>query len=356
MGGAVGPETQEGHVESDLDAESGASPLLRASSEPLVTLMPAAPMYSWTERAHMLVGRLLQLGLSASGEAQSVSGAHRPSPTFQCPLCCEDVSEENRVVLAQCCSVHHGCCRTCMRRYISGLVADGRVESIRCPVKETCGSVVQSFELLHLTDDETFSKYERFRRMHVDPSLRQCPKCDVLCQPSRDVEGGIILEMQCRQCLAEFCYHHSNAHAGQSCEAYRRRLDEDEQHALALDTETKPCPGCGILTDKISGCNHMTCPRCGTEWCWICGDGIEDVGTHFSADNPKGSKQFQDTEDPLTYVHYVLCCLCFSFFLGAVLIPLGVYLSQQKFKNLLFWVLLACCCCRCRGSSDNRRG
>jgi hypothetical protein len=30
-----------------------------------------------------------------------------------------------------------------------------------------------------------------------------------------------------------------------------------------------PNPNCKLPTEKIDGCNHMTC-RCGTEWCWIC--------------------------------------------------------------------------------------
>lgn len=33
----------------------------------------------------------------------------------------------------------------------------------------------------------------------------------------------------------------------------------------------KNCPKCKARTEKNSGCNHMTCGRCGQEWCWICG-------------------------------------------------------------------------------------
>lgn len=30
------------------------------------------------------------------------------------------------------------------------------------------------------------------------------------------------------------------------------------------------CPNCGFGTEKIDGCNHMTCAKCRYEWCWIC--------------------------------------------------------------------------------------
>jgi hypothetical protein len=35
----------------------------------------------------------------------------------------------------------------------------------------------------------------------------------------------------------------------------------------------KPCPGCGTMTEKISGCGHITClvPQCGAHWCYFCG-------------------------------------------------------------------------------------
>ena len=30
------------------------------------------------------------------------------------------------------------------------------------------------------------------------------------------------------------------------------------------------CPKCAFGTEKIEGCNHMTCPKCRYEYCWIC--------------------------------------------------------------------------------------
>lgn len=314
-------------------------PLLRTWSEPL-------DVYCWTERAHALVGRILQFRPLAPALSQS----------FQCPLCCEDVRGEDRVMLSQCCSVEHGCCRLCMKRYVGSLVADGRVDSIRCPVRETCSSVVQPSEILRLTDRATFVKYERFRQMQGDPSLRQCFNCDTLCSPKRDEEGGIILEMKCHKCGAEFCFHHSNAHAGESCEAYRQQMDEDEHYALSLDTETKPCPGCSILTDKISGCNHMTCSRCKKEWCWMCGDSIDDVSAHFSADNPKGCRQFTEQSTPLTDRDALVFFCCVIMVLGFLVMG-AFWCFHLKLQKWVFWVFTfycVCCCCR-SGATPTRR-
>jgi len=34
---------------------------------------------------------------------------------------------------------------------------------------------------------------------------------------------------------------------------------------------TKPCPSCGAIIEKSSGCDHMTCSRCRCEFCFSCG-------------------------------------------------------------------------------------
>lgn len=47
--------------------------------------------------------------------------------------------------------------------------------------------------------------------------------------------------------------------------------------------ETRECPGCGVATEKSSGCNHITC-TCGTHWCYQCGAAstFGDIYQHMS--------------------------------------------------------------------------
>lgn len=35
---------------------------------------------------------------------------------------------------------------------------------------------------------------------------------------------------------------------------------------------TRQCPGCQTPTQKLGGCNHVTCTHCGIHWCFLCGD------------------------------------------------------------------------------------
>ena len=37
-------------------------------------------------------------------------------------------------------------------------------------------------------------------------------------------------------------------------------------------TNSKPCPKCHTLIEKKSGCDHLRCPLCGTDFCFKCGE------------------------------------------------------------------------------------
>jgi len=43
----------------------------------------------------------------------------------------------------------------------------------------------------------------------------------------------------------------------------------------------KDCPGCNAKTSKSSGCNHITCPKCGEHWCFVC---QEAFGKKYTGD------------------------------------------------------------------------
>jgi hypothetical protein len=53
----------------------------------------------------------------------------------------------------------------------------------------------------------------------------------------------------------------------------------------------KKCPKCSIITEKNNGCNHITCAKCGYQWCWLCNQ--EYNAEHFEGGKCKGFQFFQ---------------------------------------------------------------
>jgi hypothetical protein len=51
----------------------------------------------------------------------------------------------------------------------------------------------------------------------------------------------------------------------------------------------KKCPGCGTMTEKTSGCDHIMCTvnGCGTHWCFFCGakSDVHTIYTHMSTEH-----------------------------------------------------------------------
>ena len=59
----------------------------------------------------------------------------------------------------------------------------------------------------------------------------------------------------------------------------------------AKNNFVKKCPKCSIITEKNNGCNHITCTKCGYQWCWLCNQ--EYNVNHFTGGKCKGFQFFQ---------------------------------------------------------------
>lgn len=249
--------------------------------------------------------------------------------TFRCPVCMENVREQDRFVMECCGQAEHGCCLECSSTYVKGLIQDGRVTHVPCLVGGTsCGSGASEEEVRQLTDDPTYEKFERFRRMQQDRRLRECPGCKVLCHPDEGEDHEIVPQMVCKACHTPFCYYHSNAHPDRPCEEYRREMAREERLLIEGINGVKPCPNpdCGINTEKLSGCNHMTCGSCKIDWCWTCGLAIANVAWHYNPGNPNGCQQFQDSEHVAN--SRLLRCLRVSM-LPVVLVSLLIFFASS---------------------------
>lgn len=227
--------------------------------------------------------------------------------TFRCCVCRENVSTENRSVLAECGRNRHAACRECLVTYMTICINENRVEHLRCPCHGTdgCRSTASTAELKKWLDADTHARYLRFKEMRADPTKRECPGCNALCTPISE-DGKVVPEMTCHVCYTSFCYYHSNAHepTAEACSQYERTVAKQER-ANAGILGAKLCPKCGAPTEKLSGCNHMVC-HCTAEWCWICGKELDNAGWHYNPMNPNSCMQFQTSRDERDVAPYLM--------------------------------------------------
>ena len=228
----------------------------------------------------------------------------RSARAFQCPICLSSEGLTDAFRVAPC---RHAFCSGCLGAYVESRIAAGAT-AIQCPFlgdADRCGTQLCPADVEALiTDPEVLRKYERFRALSADPDMRECPQCGhrQRGQPSPPL-------MTCAECGLQYCFVHGNAHPpDEPCDVYERRCASARTtHWLAQ--HCKPCPKCGAPSQRKSGCNHLRCPQCGEDWCWLCGESIEVVGgglyvSHYSPLNSASrcvGMQYVTPETPNRY-------------------------------------------------------
>eukprot|EP00667_Euglena_gracilis_P010778 EG_transcript_10981 len=216
--------------------------------------------------------------------------------TFMCRICLCYEELGHAFTVPEC---HHQFCLPCLARYLASQITDGQV-TLQCPFigddNVRCSTLLADADVeLVLADPAALAKLQRFRAAREDPTLRGCPACDAL-------QRGDAAEpqMTCTACGAIFCFLHGDAHPPtETCAAFEERSRGQDAVSQAFVNKTsKPCPKCHSLTYKYTGCNHMKCPQCAQDWCWLCGESIHISGPyprHYDRRNPTSScagKQF----------------------------------------------------------------
>ena len=87
-----------------------------------------------------------------------------------------------------------------------------------------------------------------YNKIQLDSTMyygwcKQCQKPHEIAERSCIRESPILTDYECPNCI--------------------------NKNSLLINT--KKCPQCSVLIEKISGCNHIQCTLCNTHWCWECG-------------------------------------------------------------------------------------
>ena len=188
-------------------------------------------------------------------------------------VCFDQYPDSELFFMADCpVGLAHAMCRDCASHHFTLKVTEHKLKGLKCPLfgSDGCQALLGEKELKSIVTAAVFAKFERFAKTDQDPNLRECPNaaCGVLVEPTYKEGGVVVPEMKCGSCGQVFCFYHSTAHDGEDCEAYAKAQALEEERVLNLSA-FKPCPACGLATVKSEGCNHLVCPTCQTQWCWV---------------------------------------------------------------------------------------
>ncbi|KAJ1919948.1 hypothetical protein IWQ60_007110 [Tieghemiomyces parasiticus] len=251
-------------------------------------------------------------------EAQSKRARTELRADTLCEICFSN--EPDTPLYALACG--HWFCVVCYHEYLGHKVRDeGLLTRIQCPTAK-CPNAVDEPSVEMLVSPRDFQRYQRLLlRSFVDDNdvMRWCPAPDctyvVECHTPQSALTSTVPTVRCR-CGHAFCFGCGGGdHQPCICalaKMWIKKCTDDSETSSWIDVHTKVCVKCRAVIEKNGGCNHMTCRKCGHEFCWVCmGSWVEHGRSYYNCNrysekSSQEARQFQ-TKSRATlkrYLHY----------------------------------------------------
>lgn len=196
-----------------------------------------------------------------------------------CEICYDEFSSDNEYALP--CS--HPFCMECWHGFLEDKLAQGsrRILNAVCPDQD-CEERVTGVDVQYVAPElvpawktallKHYVERERFHRFCPGPD------CSMVVIASGEETKG---PFTCEGCEESFCFGClERPHNPARCEDFDEWSKIFGSSKYWVKKNTKPCPGCNSPIEKNQGCNHITCSRCGYDFCWLC---LAHLDTHLMA-------------------------------------------------------------------------
>ena len=203
-----------------------------------------------------------------------------------CFICDEEYMQSNYTTLEKC---SHSFCKACWRKYLSVEIKEKKLIKIKC-IESSCNVILPEIFIYFLIkkNNELISRFNenKLRQEILDnPMKKFCPFQNCNSYARRNSKKQNIVKCENGHSFCFYCLQ--KPHKGKKC---GKELDE-KMEEFAKKKFIKKCPKCHIWSEKISGCNHMTCAECGYQWCWLCNQQYEPK--HYEIGKCKGFQFFK---------------------------------------------------------------
>ena len=183
----------------------------------------------------------------------------------------------------------HAYCSSCWFDSLSVKIKENKLPSIKC-LDYNCQEKLPDKFILNIlkSDINLINRYKRYKlelEIINDPNKKLCtyPNCDSFLELIDIRNKDVTCKNNhtfCFECLKK-------PHGKLPC---NENIDKNFNE-YAKNNFVKKCPKCSIIIEKNGGCNHITCTKCGYQWCWLCNN--ECNLNHFKEGKCKGFQFFQ---------------------------------------------------------------
>jgi len=222
-----------------------------------------------------------------------------------CAICCEKFNEKTRKkVSCNYCNLES--CRTCVQKYLTEITTDPHC--MQCKniwnrefIDSACTKTFRNHQLKNHRENILFEREKCFlpdaqtilahrkevtrlivennaRIMRLEETIHELRRTNMTLAnqplptekrkfvrkcPVSECRGFLSTQWKCEVCDNKIC-NECNEIKGDE----HMCLPENIETMKLLKKDTKPCPNCGTMIFKISGCSQMWCPDCHTAFNW----------------------------------------------------------------------------------------
>jgi len=174
----------------------------------------------------------------------------------------------------------HAQCISCMTRLLRVALNDSSLLPLMY-----CGLPIDIHVAKALLSGEACQKLFS-RQAEIEAKNKMyCPQCASFINLDYvDNSESSVLNCGCGVVLCTLC--RSLQHQGVSCQDNNSRSDLSQDTlvlSLAKENKWQQCPGCSIVIELVSGCNHITCNNCRTDFCYQCASLWDTENTRCSS-------------------------------------------------------------------------
>ncbi|KAF9038653.1 hypothetical protein BJ165DRAFT_1325670, partial [Panaeolus papilionaceus] len=231
------------------------------------------------DEATQHANRLIQEART-KGRVASASSSGGGDGDAACAVCTDTASHPELLVCG------HTYCKACLKHFLVSAV-DGTSFPITCVGDgSTCNRPISIPVIRRFLVPRAFDALvETVFRVYMEKHSEQFKYCTTADCKQIYRHGGED-DVQCPSCFAAFCPKCDEPHEDMSCAQWKAHKDPDGVHEGLGSLGFKKCPNCKVWVDRTEGCNHMTCAKCETHFCWLClamFEGGGEVYEHMSA-------------------------------------------------------------------------
>ena len=205
---------------------------------------------------------------------------------IECEICNEMFIANKNNKVEKC---GHAFCPNCWYDFLSVKIKENKLTSIKC-LDYNCKEKLKDEFIINLLNSniDLIKKYKRYKlelEIINAPNKKLCPypNCDSYLELKEIRNKDVTCKNNhifCFECLKK-------PHGKLPC---NENIDKSIEE-YAMNNFVKKCPKCKIIIEKNNGCNHITCTKCGYQWCWLCNEEYND--NHFKKGKCKGFQFIQ---------------------------------------------------------------